>query len=459
MKARTRKWLPQVAVENIEAVDVNTLKEFNGEIVDTGISEILSDGDILAEDIESIDKLRTTVETMPAEAAVTSIPVINAAIESYCKRWEVSPSSVAIESNSGVEGVLASIAVAKEGLADTAMKWLKELYERFKKLIGSLKDFVNNLTNRNKKTSGAIAAIKKSPDAKNFKVKGLEVKTSVTEDLSKLAIGQDKFAGFDKVLNGLRQVLLPYDVLNKRVGLFGTDLATEPTTVLVPGGTLVVDGGHCTFDANTNSTSIDEVVLDVHSLDMLENILATITDKCNRIAAGSKTIEKQLDDYLKRPEEQQSEDNRDGLKATVDYCQKVTDSLKRAYAFVDALVVSILKNFEKSANSAEFGASFKSALESGDVKHAQVALGTELLNKRKKTSVFKSMSEAGVKTYSDFFEPFRVDGWSQEMDSNKDNWNKDYLFAQKLYLSANFSKERFNHVLRVREHVWPDTKG
>lgn len=456
MKARTRKWLPQVAVENI---DVDTLQEFNGEIVDTGISEILSDGDILAEDIDSINKLHTTVETMPEEAAVASIPVINAAIESYCKRWNVSPSTVAVESNSGVEGVLASIGVAKEGLADTAMKWLKELYERFKKMMGSLKDFVNNLTNRNKKTSAAIAAVKKSPAAKDFKVKGLEVKTSVTEDLSKLAIGNDKFAGFDKVLNGLRQVLLPYDVLNKRVGLFGTDLATEPTAVLVPGGTLVIDGGHCTFDANTNSTSIDEVVLDIRSLDVLENILATITDKCNRIATGSKSIEKQLDDYLNRPEEQQSVENRDGLKATVDYCQKVTDSLKHTYAFVDALVVSILKNFEATANSVEFGASFKKSLESGDVKHAQIALSTEMLSKRKKTSAFKSMAEAAAKTYSDFFEPFRIDGWSQEMDSNKDNWDKDYLFTQKLYLNANFAKERFNHVLRVREHVWPDTKG
>jgi len=67
-------------------------------------------------------------------------------------------------------------------------------------------------------------------------------------------------------------------------------------------------------------------------------------------------------------------------------------------------------------------------------------------------SLLKAMEYADSHV-KDVFEPYVVKPFANAIDTNRDDWTEKYHDEQATYLRTNFSKERFRHLVDVREYL------
>lgn len=52
-----------------------------------------------------------------------------------------------------------------------------------------------------------------------------------------------------------------------------------------------------------------------------------------------------------------------------------------------------------------------------------------------------------------FYDEFKVSDFAKDIDTDESHWTDDYYHTQRVYLEANFSKKRLDHVLNVRKKL------
>lgn len=55
--------------------------------------------------------------------------------------------------------------------------------------------------------------------------------------------------------------------------------------------------------------------------------------------------------------------------------------------------------------------------------------------------------------HPDLFASYEDSAGQEPLDSNPVNWSKDYFSRQKMFAGLNFSRQRVDHLIDVREHL------
>ncbi|WP_282174693.1 hypothetical protein [Vibrio diabolicus] len=98
--------------------------------------------------------------------------------------------------------------------------------------------------------------------------------------------------------------------------------------------------------------------------------------------------------------------------------------------------------------------SFQKSLNSGDVTQIRMALFMEMNDHRLPTQNIKQMIAYSLQSKPNLFLPYEENGYAKEMNGNKTSWDAKYYALQEVYASSNFSVERIQHMLEVREEVF-----
>lgn len=91
-------------------------------------------------------------------------------------------------------------------------------------------------------------------------------------------------------------------------------------------------------------------------------------------------------------------------------------------------------------------------VERGDLPTVRTALQMELNNKSLETVAIKASVQWTKERIPGLFEPFQEKAFARGMNTDPAQWEGDYFGTQVVYLTTNFSEERFQHLIEVREH-------
>lgn len=83
----------------------------------------------------------------------------------------------------------------------------------------------------------------------------------------------------------------------------------------------------------------------------------------------------------------------------------------------------------------------------------QIALRLEIYSGGLGTAYLKNAVKWAESKDPDIFEPYDVSQLKKAITENKEEWNKDYFDIQTEYLSRNFSKKRYLHLIEVRKYL------
>lgn len=90
-------------------------------------------------------------------------------------------------------------------------------------------------------------------------------------------------------------------------------------------------------------------------------------------------------------------------------------------------------------------------VERGDLPTVRTALQMELNNKSLETVALKASVQWTKERIPGLFEPFQEKAFARGMNTDSTQWEGDYFGTQVVYLTTNFSEERFQHLIEVRE--------
>ncbi|MGR5192461.1 hypothetical protein ACPV4H_01110 [Vibrio rotiferianus] len=93
---------------------------------------------------------------------------------------------------------------------------------------------------------------------------------------------------------------------------------------------------------------------------------------------------------------------------------------------------------------------------SGDIIRIREGLFMEMNDHGISTRKMRQIIAYALKHKSNLFVPYERDnGYAREMNhNNKSSWNAKYYALQEVYAASNFSYQRIEHLLKVREHVF-----
>ncbi|HHO0458532.1 TPA: hypothetical protein ACRR9F_002186 [Morganella morganii] len=98
--------------------------------------------------------------------------------------------------------------------------------------------------------------------------------------------------------------------------------------------------------------------------------------------------------------------------------------------------------------------SLSNSVNSGDISSVRISLFMEMNDKRLSTKDITQAIAWALSKYPSLFVVYEENAYSQKMDFDTAQWNRDYYHMQKVYASGNFSLERIRHMIAVREHVF-----
>ena len=169
--------------------------------------------------------------------------------------------------------------------------------------------------------------------------------------------------------------------------------------------------------------------------------------------------------YLDKPEyqwdqgffEQCLSETRDNFsRPRLEHLLAVRESLRRIKAKGFAPSVKNVEN-ESCLLNATFQPknSLKESFEPQGFKlsMAQTALMFEIYDASNNAEYLLNAGRWAEGKVPDIFEPYEVDMFNEAISENEQDWAPGYYYLQTEYLSANFSKERFLHVIKVRQYL------
>lgn len=84
---------------------------------------------------------------------------------------------------------------------------------------------------------------------------------------------------------------------------------------------------------------------------------------------------------------------------------------------------------------------------------AQIALRFELYDISMDSDYLKGAVSWAESKAADLFAPYETSNFNKAISKNEQDWSADYFDIQTEYLSANFSKERYLHLIGVRQYL------
>ncbi|MFL9925037.1 hypothetical protein PQR62_12235 [Herbaspirillum lusitanum] len=102
--------------------------------------------------------------------------------------------------------------------------------------------------------------------------------------------------------------------------------------------------------------------------------------------------------------------------------------------------------------------SLRNAVRDDHLHAAQTALRLELDYQHLDSAELRKAASWAKAQLPSIFEPYREYDFARAIDQDSAQWNADYYNTQIVYLNANFSEERFLHLVAVREFFHPQLK-
>ncbi len=91
-------------------------------------------------------------------------------------------------------------------------------------------------------------------------------------------------------------------------------------------------------------------------------------------------------------------------------------------------------------------------VERGDLPTVRTALQMELNNSSLDAAALKASAQWTKERIPGLFELFQEKAFARGINNDSAHWDGDYFGTQLVYLTTNFSEERFQHLIEVREH-------
>lgn len=91
--------------------------------------------------------------------------------------------------------------------------------------------------------------------------------------------------------------------------------------------------------------------------------------------------------------------------------------------------------------------------ENFDLLRAQIALRLEIYDISNESTYLEQAIQWAEQKTKNIFLPYEVDIFKKSISEEKSDWTPDYFDIQTEYLSKNFSKERYLHLIKVRQYL------
>lgn len=95
----------------------------------------------------------------------------------------------------------------------------------------------------------------------------------------------------------------------------------------------------------------------------------------------------------------------------------------------------------------------RESVEEGKLISVRNALIMELNNKRLESNTLRSALAWAQSRIPDLCELYAEKAFSRGMNTHRDTWDRNYYLMQEVYLGTSFTKERYWHMIEVREHL------
>ncbi|EOB1207128.1 hypothetical protein ACPV3P_16810 [Photobacterium damselae] len=116
----------------------------------------------------------------------------------------------------------------------------------------------------------------------------------------------------------------------------------------------------------------------------------------------------------------------------------------------------LMKNLFSNEDLSDFAPTslVQKIVSSGDLIRIREGLFMEMNDHAISTRKMRQIIAYALKHKSNLFVPYENNGYAREMDNDKNQWDAKYYAAQENYAASNFSYQRIEHLLEVREHVF-----
>ncbi|HCE2224694.1 TPA: hypothetical protein NGT43_000787 [Vibrio parahaemolyticus] len=118
---------------------------------------------------------------------------------------------------------------------------------------------------------------------------------------------------------------------------------------------------------------------------------------------------------------------------------------------------NLMKNQFASEDLSNFAPSslVQKIVNSGDLIRIREGLFMEMNDHGISTRKMRQIIAYAMKHKPNLFVPYENNGYAGEMDhDNKNHWDAKYYALQEVYTASNFSYQRIEHLLKVRDHVF-----
>lgn len=88
-----------------------------------------------------------------------------------------------------------------------------------------------------------------------------------------------------------------------------------------------------------------------------------------------------------------------------------------------------------------------------DRLQAQIALRLEIYDARNDADFLRRAADWATSRCPELFEPYMTSAFKKAISKSEADWNADYFDMQTEYLSGNFSRERYLHLIEVRQYL------
>ena len=92
-------------------------------------------------------------------------------------------------------------------------------------------------------------------------------------------------------------------------------------------------------------------------------------------------------------------------------------------------------------------------IEGGDLLTIRTALRIEFNDKRLTGADLHKAEEAVHKQVPGLWEPYEEKAFARGFETDVEKWTHDYFGDQVVYLKTNFSKKRWDHLVKVRDYL------